>query len=199
MTVLSDKEIKKLIKSKELVIHPILAENQIQGSKVDLRLSNTIYLIKYFERAYYDPRTDVDIEYGDEKTISFDKPFILQPGDFAIAPLFERIRLPDNIAGRLDGRSSFGRLGVIVHATAAGIDPGFRGKLTCELSNLGKVPVALYPLTRIASLTLEKLDSKAKEPYNRRPEKKYKSSLSTLLSHDYEFRMKLFEKLINLL
>jgi dCTP deaminase len=195
VTVLSDKEIKQLIRRKRIVIHPILAEKQIQGAKIDLRLGNIIYLIKYFEHACYDPKVKENIEYGEEKQISFDIPFILQPGDFAIAPLFERVRLPDDIIGRLDGRSSFGRLGIIIHATAGGIDPGYCGKITCELSNLGKVPVALYPLTRIASLTLERLQVAAEKPYNIRSDKKYKSVLSTLLSDDYEYKENLFEKL----
>jgi len=195
VTVLSDKEIKQLILRKKIVIHPILAEKQIQGAKIDLRLGNIIYLIKYFEQACYDPKAKENIEYGEEKQINFDSPFILQPGDFAIAPLFERVRLPDNIIGRLDGRSSFGRLGIIIHATAGGIDPGFCGKITCELSNLGKVPVALHPLTRIASLTLERLDTAAERPYNIRSDRKYKSVLYTLLSDDYEYRESLFEKL----
>jgi dCTP deaminase len=178
-----------------MVIHPILAEQQIQCAKVDLRLGNMIYLIKYFEQACYDPKIKGNVDYGEERRISFDAPFILQPGDFAIAPLFERIKLPNDIVGRLDGRSSFGRLGIIIHATAGGIDPGYSGKITCELSNLGKVPVKLYPLTRIASLTLEKLDQPAKKPYSAKTDRKYKSVLATMLSDDYEYREHLLEKL----
>ena len=195
MTVLSDQELKELIRRKVVVVHPILAEKQIQCAKIDLRLSNVIYMIKYFEQGSYDPRKQEKVEYGEEKKIDFNKSFILHPGDFAMAPLFERIKLPNNIVGRLDGRSSFGRLGIIIHATAGGIDPGYCGRITCELSNLGKVPVELCPLTRIASLTLEKLDKPCEKPYCAKPDRKYKSVLSTMLSDDYEYKEKLFEKL----
>ncbi len=194
MTVLSDQELKELIRKKDVVVHPILSEKQIQCAKIDLRLSNVIYMIKYFEHACYDPRKE-NIDYGEERKIDFNEAFILHPGDFAMAPLFERVKLPANIVGRLDGRSSFGRLGIIIHATAGGIDPGYCGKITCELSNLGKVPVELYPLTRIASLTLERLDKPCEKAYCNKPDRKYKSVMSTMLSDDYEFKDKLFEKL----
>jgi dCTP deaminase len=194
LTVLSDEELEQLIRDKKIVVHPILARRQIQCAKIDLRLGNVIYLIKYFEQSCYDPKDRLNIEYGEEKKIGFDQPFILQPGDFALAPLFERVKIPENIIGRLDGRSSFGRLGIIVHATAGGIDPGFSGKIICELSNLGKVPVKLYPLTRIAALILEKLDTPAKKAYGSKTEKKYKSVLATMLSEDYEYTEDLFEE-----
>ncbi len=166
-----------------------MASRQIQCAKIDLRLGNTIYLINYSEHPCYDPKSHEGSEkYGKEKKIDFNTPFILQPGDFAMAPLFERVKLPANILGRLDGRSSFGRLGIIIHATAGGIDPGFCGKIICELSNLGKVPVKLYPLTRIASLTLELLDQPCQKPYFAKAESKYGSALPTMLSNDYEFK-----------
>jgi len=194
MAVLSDREIFAKLINKEITIHPILDLRQIQGAKVDLRLDNVVYLIKYFEHPCYDPREiNTKIEYGEQRCLAFCKTeekrgFILQPGDFAIARLFERVRLPSYILGRLDGRSSLGRLGVIIHATAGGIDPGYSGHITCELSNLGKVPVALYPLQRIASLTLETMPIHALSAYRKRPTKKYIDQLSTLLRHDKEFR-----------
>jgi len=184
---------------KEITVHPILDLRQIQGAKIDLRLGNVVYLIKHFEQPCYDPRDpDQKVEYGDVRYIGFckaeeKKGFILQPGDFAIAPLFERIRLPSYIIGRLDGRSSLGRLGLVIHATAGGIDPGYCGHITCELSNLGKVPVALYPLQRIASLTLETLSSKVASVYRKRPDKKYSNQLSTLLKQDKEIVNHIFD------
>jgi len=195
MPVLSDGDIMDLLKSKKLIIHPILSSSQIQGAKIDLRLSNVIYLIKHFEQPYYDPKTmGVEVEYGEQRQVSFgERGFILQPGDFAIAPLFERVKLPSNIIGRIDGRSSLGRLGIIVHATAGGIDPGYSGQITCELSNLGKIPVTLYPLSRIAALTLETISSTSLNPYETRSERKYKDQLYTLLSQDYEFKYKILD------
>jgi dCTP deaminase len=198
MPVLTDEEIFQRIQKKEITIHPILDLNQIQGAKIDLRLANVVYLIKHFEQPYYDPRLcENQIDYGEYRHLGFSRSngFILQPGDFAIAPLFERIRLPPNILGRLDGRSSMGRLGLIVHATAGGIDPGYSGVVTCELSNLGKVPVALHPLQRIAALTLETLDNNVVVPYSRKKDKKYASRrLGTMLRSDKEFTTKILDK-----
>jgi dCTP deaminase len=199
LVVLSDQDIFEKLMKKEITIHPLLDLRQIQGGKVDLRLGNVVYLIKHFEQPCYDPREyGQKIEYGDIRYIKFctaeeKGAFILQPGDFAVAPLFERIRLPSYIIGRLDGRSSLGRLGVVIHATAGGIDPGYRGHITCELSNLGKVPVALYPLQRIASLTLETLSSKAESIYSKRSDKKYADQLRTELREDREFTTKILD------
>jgi dCTP deaminase len=201
MGVLCDEDIFKRLMKKEITIHPILDAKQIQGAKVDLRLANVVYLIKHFEQPCYDPRDrGEEIAYGDERYLSFYRAeekirarFILQPGDFAIAPLFERVRLPNYILGRLDGRSSLGRLGIVVHATAGGIDPGYSGHITCELSNLGKVPVALYPLQRIASLTLETISNDAVSVYRERPDRKYVDSLATRLSLDREFASKILD------
>ena len=180
---------------KEITIHPILDLNQIQGAKIDLRLSNSVYLIKHSEQPYYDPMLGEQPDYGDYRHIGFSKMgFILQPGDFAIAPLFERIRLPPHILGRLDGRSSLGRLGLIIHATAGGIDPGYTGIVTCELSNLGKVPVALHPLQRIAALTLETLDANVVVPYRAKKDKKYAKTLNTMLRSDKEFTSEILKR-----
>jgi dCTP deaminase len=200
MPVLSDGDIFKYLMTKKLVIHPILDKKQIQGGKIDLRMSNIIYLIKQFEQPYYDPRmSDIETKYGEERKLTFSKAgekkaFILQPGDFAIAPLFERIKLPNNMIGRLDGRSSLGRLGIIVHATAGGIDPGYSGQVTCELSNLGKIPVALYPLQRIAALTIETISSSAIS-YRQRKDQKYKDQLYTMLRQDKEFKTQILDNL----
>lgn len=200
MTVLTDEQIFQKLMNKEITIHPILDTTQIQGAKIDLRLDNVVYLIKHFEQPYYDPRLcEQQTDYGENRHISFCKAidrkgFILQPGDFAIAPLFERVRLPKNMIGRLDGRSSLGRLGLIVHATAGGIDPGYTGVVTCELSNLGKVPVALHPLQRIAALTLETLEKDAVSSYRDRKDKKYADQLYTMLRSDKEFTSKILDE-----
>jgi dCTP deaminase len=197
--VLSDGEIFKELMKKTITIHPILDTTQIQGAKIDLRLGNVVYLIKHFAQPGYDPRNlDENVEYGEPRSISFckaeeKKGFFLQPGDFAIAPLFERLRLPSYMMGRLDGRSSLGRLGLVIHATAGGIDPGFAGLITCELSNLGKVPVALYPLQRIASLTLETLSEESVSAYRKKRDGKYGDQLATLLKQDKEFATEILD------
>lgn len=199
MAVLSDQEIFEELMKKSITIHPILDARQIQGAKIDLRLGNDVYLIKHFEQPGYDPRdSDQKVDYGELKQISFceakeKKGFYLQPGDFAIAPLFERVRLPAYIMGRLDGRSSLGRLGIVIHATAGGIDPGYAGLITCELSNLGKVPVAFYPLERIASLILERLPRESISAYRKRADGKYGDKLTTLIKQDKEFTSEILD------
>lgn len=207
MGVLSDQDIFLRLIKKEITIHPILDVRQIQGAKIDLRLGNVIYIIRHYAQPCYDPRlTDPTVKYGEEMFIGFCKAderkgFILQPGDFAIAPLFERVRLPKYIIGRLDGRSSLGRLGLVIHVTAGGIDPGYSGHITCELSNLGKIPITLHPLQRIASLTLETISDDALSVYRKRGETegKYTDQLATMLSEDKEFKDRILDRVAGIL
>ena len=108
--------------------------------------------------------------------------FILQPGDFVLAITEEKLELADDILGRLEGRSSLGRIGIIVHGTAGLFDPGWTGKATLELSNLGRVPVALYPGMRICSFTFEQLSTPSSMPYRNKPGNKYAGQTSPLAS-----------------
>ena len=108
--------------------------------------------------------------------------FILQPGDFVLAITEEKLELADDILGRLEGRSSLGRIGIIVHGTAGLFDPGWTGKATLELSNLGRVPVALYPGMRICSFTFEQLSTPSSMPYRSKPGNKYAGQTSPLAS-----------------
>lgn len=174
MSALCDKDIFKLLKSRELVIHPILAKGQIRGARIDLRLDNVFYIIRRFKKPCYDPiaiameyiaKGNTPEPYGEILEIPFGQHYYLHPGDYVLAPLFEFVRIPKNIIGRLDGRSSLGRLGVIVHSTAGSVDPGFEGPLIIELMNNGMFPVALYPLMRVATLILFKMTDEAKYPY----------------------------------
>jgi dCTP deaminase len=169
--VLSDKDILKWLRSRDLIVHPILDNKQIHGGKVDLRLDNVFYLIGRFKRPYYDPMEHIPIEgkepekYAEKRVMPYGKPFILHPNDYALAPLFEFVKLPKKVIGRLDGRSSLGRLGIVVHSTAGSVDPGYKGHLTMELMNDGMLPVALYPLMRVATLILTTMTSEAMRPY----------------------------------
>lgn len=171
MGVLSDKDLLKLIKARKLLIHPILDKTQIQGGKIDLRLDNVFYLIGRFKKPYYDP-IESAIEgmkpqaYTEKRTVQYGDKFILHPNDYALAPLFEFVKLPENVIGRLDGRSSLGRLGIVVHSTAGSVDPGYEGHLTMELMNNGMLPVALYPLMRVATLILTTLSHSPLRSYN---------------------------------
>lgn len=114
--------------------------------------------------------------------VSNDEPFILQPRDFVLAITEETLELADDVLGRLEGRSSLGRIGIIVHGTAGLFDPGWIGKATLELSNLSRMPVALYPGMRICSFTFEQLSSPVSVPYYKKPGNKYAGQTSPLAS-----------------
>jgi dCTP deaminase len=101
----------------------------------------------------------------DPVVIEGDRAFILHPGEFALGTTEERVRMPADLVGVVDGRSSIGRLAVVVHATAGFIDPGFEGQITLELSNIGSIPVKLYPGMRIAQIVLHVMSSPAERPY----------------------------------
>ena len=108
-----------------------------------------------------------------EVIVRDDESFILQPGDFVLATSIESLTLPNNLLARLEGRSSLGRLGIVVHSTASVFDPGWEGVVVMELGNLGRMPVALYPGMRVCALTFEELSSNAEVPYNKKKSAKY--------------------------
>jgi len=167
---LSDKSILQKMLSGDLIIHPILDNLQIHGGKVDLRLDNIFFLVGRFKRPYYDPMELMRNEqtrdkYLEKRIVPYGKQFVLHPNDYALSPLFEFVKLPKNLFGRLDGRSSLGRLGIVVHSTAGSVDPGFGGHLVIELMNNGMLPVALYPLMRVATLILISLSTDAERLY----------------------------------
>lgn len=190
MTVLSDDELKKRLDKGDLIIHPLLRVEQIHGIKIDLRLDNIFYITKDIKQPYYDPRfKEKHIKYTEEFEVPYGQYFVLHPGQFILAPLFEHFSVPDDLLGRLDGRSSLGRLGIIVHQTAGIIDPGFRGSLTLELSNGGKLPVALYPYMTIATVTFEKVEGDVHQPYYKQSDPKYlgkATGVDSRLTTDYE-------------
>ena len=111
---------------------------------------------------YVEPGKEPEL-YVEEQIRAYGDRIVLHPGDYALAPLFEFVKIPTNIIGRLDGRSSLGRLGVVVHSTAGSVDPGYSGPLIMELMNHGMLPVGLYPLMRIATLMLVELTDHVEE------------------------------------
>ncbi len=153
-SILTGTEIHEAIRSREIVIDPILdPRSQIDPVSVDLRLDNYFGRFKTTEEPYIHP-TSSKKAYLDFNELEFfrDK-FVLQQSDFVLAQTFEYIALPDHIVGFLEGRSSVGRRGVMVHVTAGVVDPGFSGHLVFELANVGKMPTILFPLMRIARMT----------------------------------------------
>ena len=173
--ILSDKDIKKHIKEGKIKIipEPNFAE-QLGPCSLDLHLGNSFKTFKPTQYPYLDLKRKADFEkVMEEITIEDNGPFILQPKEFVIAVTKEEIILSDDIMGRLDGRSSLGRLGLIVHSTAARFDPGWQGKAVMEMGNLGIMPIILYVGMRICAMTFETLSSPVETPYIKQKDHKY--------------------------
>ena len=182
--ILSDTDIKKALESGRIKItpEPNLAV-QLGSCSIDLHLGNKFRVFKNSRYPFIDLRKSIDInELMDEVEISEDRPFIMQPGSFALANTMESLELADDILGRIEGRSSLGRLGIIVHGTASVFDPGWIGVPTMELGNLGSMPIALYPGMRICSFTFEEVSSKVEVPYRKKKGNKYAGQTSPLAS-----------------
>ncbi|MBX5494869.1 MAG: dCTP deaminase [Bryobacteraceae bacterium] len=181
--VLSDVDIKRYIELGKIKITPPLPPEQFGSCSVDFRLGRAFSVFEHSRHPYIDLRERVPIQ--DLMTVvevPEGEPFILQPREFVLAITEECLELDDDVLGRLEGRSSLGRIGIIVHGTAGLFDPGWRGKATLELSNLGRMPVALYPGMRICSFTFEQLSSPSSMPYYRKPTNKYAGQTQPLAS-----------------
>ncbi len=163
--ILSDRDIKKYLAEGKLVIKNMEdPEKQIQPSGIDLRLGNTFRVFKNTTIPFIDTRAPVE-GYTETVEIEDDKPFIIHPGEFVLGTTKEYIKVPNDLAGMVDGRSSLGRLGITIHTTSAGLNPGWEGFFTLEIGNVGRIPVALYPNMKICKASFVKLTSEAEKPY----------------------------------
>jgi len=181
--VLSDVDIRRYLESGKIKITPELPPEQFGSCSVDFRLGNEFSVFEHSRHAYIDVRERGAIQdIMRSVRVENDQPFILQPREFALAITQETLELDDDVLGRLEGRSSLGRIGIIVHGTAGLFDPGWRGKATLELSNLGIMPVALYPGMRICSFTFEQLSSPVSIPYYKKIGNKYSGQTQPLAS-----------------
>jgi dCTP deaminase len=178
--ILSDRDIRAALASGRIQIDPApdLA-SQLGSVSVDFTLGRSFMVFEHSRYSFIDPRQPHSIgeamrtiEVGD------DEPFIMQPGDFALASTVESLTLPDDLLGRLEGRSSIARLGITVHSTAAVFEPGWVGTATMELSNLGRMAVALYPGMRICSFSFEQVSSPVDVPYRLKRNAKYAGQLT---------------------
>lgn len=194
--VLSDWEIVLLIARGEIVITPLIdVESQIGSSSVDLRLGTEFRVIRRLLKSHFDldvpnekMREEVR-EYTEVVHLREDCPFILHPGEFALATTLEYLRIPDYLAARLEGRSTWGRVGLQVHSTAGFVAPGFEGTLTFELHNMGKLPLPLYPGVRVSQLSFHRC-APVIVPYSSKPGAKYAKSTGakdTMFYEDYEY------------
>jgi dCTP deaminase len=182
--VLSDKDIKAYISLGKIKISPAPDYNEQLGScSVDFRLGNSFRIFNHSKYPYIDTRNTVSADdMMKEITIPEDEPFIMRPGEFVLATTLEHLELADDLLGRLEGRSSLGRLGIVVHSTASVFDPGWIGKPVMELGNIGMMPVALYPGMRICSFTFEQLSSPVEVPYRLKKKAKYVNQSQPLAS-----------------
>jgi dCTP deaminase len=164
--ILSDRDIRAELDAGRVVIEP-LGDNAIQPSSVDLRADGSFRVFANHRYPYIDVRAEQP-ELTELVKVDEDEPFILHPGEFVLGSTFERVVLPDDLVSRLEGKSSLGRLGLLVHATAGFVDAGFSGNLTLELSNVANLPIALYPQMKIGQLAFFRLSSPAERPYGTR-------------------------------
>lgn len=163
MCVLSDRSIREAIRKGHIVIEP-LREAAIQPASADLHLDRAFRTFRATCRPYVDVREPQE-GLTELVMVAEGEPFFVPPGAFVLAATIETIVLPDDVVARVDGRSSLGRLGLLVHATAGYVGPGFRGKLTLELSNQSQMPIALYPGMKIAQISFYCLSTPSERPY----------------------------------
>lgn len=178
--ILSDRDIVRAMESGRIKISPDPdLERQLGSVSVDFRLGTTFMVFEHSRHSFIDPRHPQSI--GDAmRTIEVaeDEPFIMQPGDFALANTVEHLELADDLLGRMEGRSSIARLGITVHSTAAVFEPGWIGTATMELSNLGRMAVALYPGMRICAFSFQQVSSPVLTPYRKKIGNKYAGQMT---------------------
>jgi dCTP deaminase len=172
--ILADRDIRDRL-GDDLVIEPLEdLDIQLQPASVDLRLGREFLEFRRTNIPCIHPDSEREVdEYVRETRVEAGDEFVLHPGDFVLGTTMERVEIPPDLIAHVEGRSSLGRLAVVVHATAGLCDPGYRGQITLELSNLGSAPVALTPGMRISQLTFTELSSPAERPYGSERGSKY--------------------------
>jgi dCTP deaminase len=161
--LLSDGDIRKEVEFGRLVLEPWDAE-LLQPSSIDVRLDRFFRVFNNSAYTHIDPAVQQD-ELTSLVEAEGDSPFVLHPGEFVLGSTLEVVTVPDDLAGRLEGKSSLGRLGLLTHSTAGFIDPGFSGHITLELSNVANLPITLWPGMKIGQLCLFRLSSPSEHPY----------------------------------
>ena len=161
--LLSDRDLRAEIDAGRVALEPYDV-GMIQPSSVDVRLDRFFRVFENHRYPHIDPAEEQP-ELTRQVEPEAGEPFILHPGEFVLASTYEVVTLPDDVAGRLEGKSSLGRLGLLTHSTAGFIDPGFSGHVTLELSNVATLPIKLWPGMKIGQLCLFRLSSPAEHPY----------------------------------
>ena len=169
VVILSDRSIREQLDAGRIVVDP-LDTALIQPSSIDVRISHLFRVFRNHTAGVIDVKRDqreltelIEMPVGDDGT--GDEPFMLHPGEFVLGSTLEVIGLADDIVARLEGKSSLGRLGLLIHSTAGFIDPGFRGQVTLELSNVANLPIAIYPGMKIGQISFYQMSTPADVPY----------------------------------
>jgi dCTP deaminase len=163
VSVLSDRDIRAAISAGEVRIDPYDARD-LQPSSVDLHLDRSFRVFRNNRYAFIDVRTPQP-DLTELLRVDDDEPFILHPGEFVLGQTVEWVELPNDLVARLEGKSSLGRLGLLIHSTAGYVDPGWKGNLTLELSNVANLPIALYYGMRIGQISFFRMSSPVDRPY----------------------------------
>ena len=188
--ILSDRDIRRALAEGRIAVDPADGlDARLGPDSIDFRLGDTFLVFERNTQPYIDPRRP-ETAAGATRTVRLapGEPFIIHPHELVLAGTLERLRLADDIVARLEGRSSLGRLGIIVHSTASLFHPGWDGPATMELGNLGIMPVALYPGMRICAFTFEPLSSPAERPYGSAATHKYVPGGAALESRIWDER-----------
>jgi len=169
--ILSDIDIKREIRKNHLVISPY-HPSSVQPASYDVKLGTEFRIFKNIHKPFLDIRNHIE-DFMELIKIKKGSRIIIHPGEFILGTTVERVEIPNDLIARLDGKSSLGRLGIIVHATAGYVDPGFKGYITLELSNMANIPIALYQGMKIGQISFMRLESSAEIPYGRGRNSKY--------------------------
>jgi dCTP deaminase len=179
--ILSDRDIRDRILKGDIAVTSPGNDHlaNIGPSSLDLRLGRFFKVYNHSAQAILDPKNPETfkdaarmIEIEDENT-----PFVVQPGEFILGVTLEKIKISDDLVARVEGRSSLGRLGIIIHSTAGFVDAGFEGTITLEITNINRMPVALYPGMRVCQLAFEQMSSRAEVPYHKKKSSKYQGQV----------------------
>jgi len=163
IVILSDRTIRAEIAAGRIVVDPFDPE-MVQPSSIDVRLDDRFLVFRSHTRPVIDVKEDLT-DLTEMVRATDAQPFILHPGEFVLGSTAERVALPDDIVGRIEGKSSLGRLGLLIHTTAGFVDAGFAGYLTLELSNVATLPITLYPGMKIGQISFLRMDGPAEHPY----------------------------------
>ena len=180
--ILSDQDIKKKIEDGTIKIDPMPDLKKALGTvSLDLRLGHQFMIYQRTSSPYIDVKNpDSFSGLTDLVTKRTDEGFTIHPGEFVLGSTLERIEIPNDLAARLEGKSSLGRLGIVIHSTAGKVDPGGKGNLVLEISNIGTIPIMLYPEMRVCQILFEMLSSPTSKAYTERSDAKYKNQDKTV-------------------